>query len=105
MVAFPRQFEGLPAILVGQIRRAVPTIHAWHQVAPTDASESFSSSRRRPIRSGKRGGSRTSNARRRICVRPRPFEGFAVHEMDIFWPNDYRAAALRRKRAQGVRVR
>ena len=89
VVAFPRQFEGLPAIFGGPN----PSSRSYDPcLAPGGAYRCLRELLKQapetdPIREARR----LENIERAKddLVRPRPFEGFAVHDLDIFWPNDY----------------
>ena len=89
VVAFPRQFEGLPAIFGGPNPSGRPYDPC---LAPGGAYRCLRELLKQapetdPIREARR--LENIDRAKEDLVRPRPFEGFAVHELDIFWPNDY----------------
>ena len=90
IVAFPRQFEGLPAVFGGPNPSKMPydpcrspggapgrcLPELLKQPPETD-----------PIREARR--IEAIDRAKEDQLRPRPFEGLAVHELDIFWPAEY----------------
>jgi Protein of unknown function (DUF1592)/Protein of unknown function (DUF1588)/Protein of unknown function (DUF1587)/Protein of unknown function (DUF1585)/Protein of unknown function (DUF1595)/Cytochrome C oxidase, cbb3-type, subunit III len=90
IVAFPKQFDGLPTIFKGPNPSKIPY----------DPCRSYGGGRGRcvdellkqpPDSDPLREARRLENIERAKTeqANPRPFEGFAVHELDIFWPNNY----------------
>jgi hypothetical protein len=89
IVAFPKQFEGLPPIFKGPNPSLIPYDPCRSYGGGGRCVEDLL--KQPPETDPLREARRLENIERAKAeqANPRPFEGFAVHELDIFWPNNY----------------
>jgi hypothetical protein len=89
IVAFPRQFEGLPPVFGGPN----PSKTDYDPCKSPRASNRCLAEllKQPPETDPERERRRLENIERakEEQLRPRPFEGLAVHELNIFWPAEY----------------